>query len=65
VVFDALQLAGEPLTGLPWHERRSALEAALLVPRATISVIDVFDADPALHARLVALGFEGSVAQAP
>jgi bifunctional non-homologous end joining protein LigD len=61
VVFDALQLAGKPLTGRPWHERRSALEAALPKPSAMVSVIDVFDADPAIHARLVALGFEGSV----
>jgi bifunctional non-homologous end joining protein LigD len=61
VVFDAMQLAGEQLTERPWHERRSALEAALPGPGVRVSVIDVFDADPAIHARLVALGFEGSV----
>jgi ATP-dependent DNA ligase len=61
VVFDAPRLAGEQLVERPWQERRSALEAALPVCGATVSVIDVFDADPAVHARLVALGFEGSV----
>jgi ATP-dependent DNA ligase len=61
VVFDALQLAGEQLTGRPWHERRRALEAVLPALGVAVSVIDVFDADPAIHDRLVALGFEGSV----
>jgi hypothetical protein len=61
VVFDALQLAGDRLTGRAWHERRSTLEAVLPALGVAVSVIDVFEADPAIHARLVALGFEGSV----
>ena len=54
-------LAGEPLAARPWHERRSALEAALPTAGGAVSLIDVFDADPVVHDRLVALGFEGSV----
>jgi ATP-dependent DNA ligase len=61
VVFDVPQLAGEQLARQPWHVRRSTLEAALPVAGAAISVVDVFDADPAVHARLLLLGFEGSV----
>jgi bifunctional non-homologous end joining protein LigD len=61
VIFDAPELAGDQLAGRPWHERRSALEAALPASGATVSLIDVFDAEPTVHARLVALGFEGSV----
>ena len=61
VVFDAPVLAGEPLAARPWHERRSALEAAFPTPGAAVSLIDVFDADPVIHDRLVTLGFEGSV----
>ena len=61
VVFDAPVLAGEPLAARPWHERRNALEAALPTPGAAVSLIDVFDADPVVHDRLVTLGFEGSV----
>ena len=45
----------------PWYERRSALAAALPASGAAVSLIDVFDADPVVHDRLVALGFEGSV----
>jgi bifunctional non-homologous end joining protein LigD len=47
VVFDAPVLAGEPLDARPWHERRSALEAALPRSGTAVSLIDVFDADPA------------------
>ena len=63
VVFDAPQLDGEQLAPRPWHERRSALEAALPAASAgaSVSLIDVFDANPDVHARLLALGFEGSV----
>jgi bifunctional non-homologous end joining protein LigD len=61
VVFDAPQLAGESLAGRPWHERRSALEAALPAAGENVSLIDVFAADPAVHECLLALGFEGSV----
>ena len=61
VVFDAPVLAGERLATLPWHERRSALRDALPTSGSAISLIDVFDANPRVHERLVALGFEGSV----
>ena len=61
VVFDAPQLAGEQLADRPWHERRSALEAALPAAGAAVSLIDVFDADQGVHNQLVTLGFEGSV----
>ena len=61
VVFDAPQLAGEQLADRPWHERRSALEAALPAAGAAVSLIDVFDADQVVHNQLVTLGFEGSV----
>lgn len=61
VIFDAPRLGGEQLGPRPWHERRSALQAALPVAGAAISLIDVFDADPVVHERLLALGFEGSV----
>ena len=54
--------AGEQLAGRPWHERRSALEATLpTVAGTSVGLIDVFDADPDVHARLLRLGFEGSV----
>ena len=61
VIFDAPRLGGEELGQRPWHERRSALQAAIPSPGAAVSVIDVFDADPVVHERLLALGFEGSV----
>ena len=63
VIFDAPQLAGEHLAALPWRERRAALEATLPATSAaaSISLIDVFDADRVVHDRLLALGFEGSV----
>jgi bifunctional non-homologous end joining protein LigD len=63
VIFDAPLLAGVPLAPRPWHERRQALEATLAASGggADISLIDVFDADPIVHDRLLALGFEGSV----
>jgi hypothetical protein len=61
VVFDAPQLAGKHLVDRPWHERRSALEAALPAAGAAVSLIDVFDADQVVHNQLVTLGFKGSV----
>lgn len=61
VVFDAPVLAGEALAARPWHERRSALAAALPSTASAVSLIDVFDADELVHERLLALGFEGSV----
>ena len=62
VVFDATRLGGEPLAGRPWHERRRALEVTLpTVAGASVGLIEVFDADPDVHARLLTLGFEGSV----
>lgn len=61
VIFDAPQLAGEQLAARPWHERRSVLEATLapVSPAASVSMVDVFEADPDVHARLLRLGFEG------
>lgn len=61
VVFDAPMLAGEQLATRSWQERRSALEAALPATGTAVSLIDVFQADPLVHERLVSLGFEGSV----
>ena len=61
VLFDAPRLGGEELGQRPWHERRSALRAAVPMPGAAVSIIDAFDADPVVHERLLALGFEGSV----
>jgi hypothetical protein len=49
------------LRGRPW-DRRDALEAAQPAPTARTIVMNVFDADdPALHARLLALGSQDSV----
>jgi bifunctional non-homologous end joining protein LigD len=62
VIFDAPRLGGEELGQRPWHERRSALQAGVPAPGAAVSVIDAFDADPVVHERLLALGFEGSSA---
>lgn len=60
VIFDAPRLRGEQLAARPWHERRAALESAI-TPSPTVSLIDVFDASPAVHTELLQLGFEGSV----
>jgi ATP-dependent DNA ligase len=43
------------------HERRSALEAALPAAGDAVSLTSVFAADPGVHDRLLAIGFEGSV----
>jgi hypothetical protein len=45
--------------GAAWHERRTALEAALPPAGATVSLIDVVDPDPTVHAQLLALSLEG------
>ena len=63
VAFDVLAVAGADLRAAPWHERRAQLEALLDGATGAVRLTPVLDASPALHAALVADGWEGTVAK--
>lgn len=61
LVFDVLRLDGEDLTGLPFDERRSALESLDLPEPARLS--PVYDDGPLIWAATRTQGLEGVVAK--
>lgn len=63
VAFDVLAVAGADLRAAPWHERRAQLEGLLDGARGALRLNPVLDANPTLHAALVADGWEGTVAK--
>jgi bifunctional non-homologous end joining protein LigD len=63
VVFDALAVAGADLRAAPWNDRRARLEELLGEAAGAVRLTPVLDASPALHAALVADGWEGTVAK--
>jgi ATP-dependent DNA ligase len=64
VGFDLLTLDGEDLRGRPWTERSSQLTDALPVS-GPVRRVESLPASPAVHAAIVALGFEGTVLKRP
>ncbi len=63
MVFDLLELDGEPLIGEPWSRRRELL-TQLIVPQAPIVVLSqVYDDGPALLAAAHDRGLEGVMAK--
>jgi bifunctional non-homologous end joining protein LigD len=63
VLFDALAVGGADLRAAPWSERRERLEELLADATGAVRLIPVLDLNPALHAALVADGWEGTVAK--
>jgi bifunctional non-homologous end joining protein LigD len=63
IVFDALAVAGEDLRRAPWSERRARLEELLADADGAVRLTPVLELNPALHAALVADGWEGTVAK--
>lgn len=66
VVFDCLRVAGTDVTRRPWHERRALLEKIADLgcwPNDHLRLSEVYDADPELHERWLAEGYEGSIAK--
>jgi bifunctional non-homologous end joining protein LigD len=63
VVFDVLEVDGEPLVDLPLHERRRRLEGLVDVRSGAVLVSPAFDDGAALHAAASARGLEGIVAK--
>src|SRR5262245_49301950 len=63
VVFDALAVGGTDLCGAPWRERRARLEELLGGAQGAVRLTPVLELNPALHAALVADGWEGTVAK--
>ena len=63
VVFDALAVAGADLRAVPWSDRRARLEELLAGANGAVRLTTVLEASPALHAALVADGWEGTVAK--
>lgn len=59
VVFDVLRCDGQDTRSLPWHERRSILDAANF--EGYVSRTDVFPATPRALQVAIATGFEGVV----
>jgi bifunctional non-homologous end joining protein LigD len=62
VVFDVLELDGQPTGGLPYVERRRILEDAKLIGPAWFTP-DAFDDGPGLFAAVVKAELEGVVAK--
>jgi bifunctional non-homologous end joining protein LigD len=61
--FDALEVEGEPLVGLPLVERRRRLEALLDGRNRTVRLSDAFEDGEALYEAAQAQGLEGIVAK--
>jgi ATP-dependent DNA ligase len=64
VAFDLLELAGDDMRARPWTERRELLGEAFPTGDR-LRLIQPRPASRAVHDRLVALGFEGSVLKRP
>ena len=54
---------GADLRAAPWSERRARLEELLAGADGAVRLTPVLEASPALHAALVADGWEGTVAK--
>ncbi len=63
VAFDALEVEGEPIVGLPLRERRERLAALIDRRRGGVQVSDTFDDGPALYRAAEQQQFEGIVAK--
>ena len=63
IVFDALAIGGTDLRAARWRERRARLEELLADADGAVRVTPVLEVNPALHAALVADGWEGTVAK--
>jgi bifunctional non-homologous end joining protein LigD len=63
VVFDALAVGGTDLRSAVWSERRGRLEELLRGAEGALRLTPGIEASPALHAALVADGWEGPVAK--
>ncbi len=63
VAFDALEIEGEPIVGLPLRERRERLAALIDRRRGGVQVSDTFDDGPALYRAAEQQQFEGIVAK--
>ncbi len=61
-VFDLLEADGEPVVGLPLHERRARLEK-LLAPNRVVQLSGVFDDGEALLEAATEQGLEGVMAK--
>jgi hypothetical protein len=57
------RVAGEDLRATAWSERRARLEGLLGDATGAVRPTPVLELNPALHAALVADGFEGTVAK--
>lgn len=64
VAFDLLELAGEDLRSRPWTERTAQLRE-VFPAGGRLRLVQPFAASRDAHARLVELGFEGSVLKRP
>jgi bifunctional non-homologous end joining protein LigD len=64
VAFNLLELAGEDLRALPWVKRTELLREAFPCGDR-LRLVQSQPASRAVHDRLVALGFEGSVLKRP
>jgi bifunctional non-homologous end joining protein LigD len=62
VIFDVLELDGEPKIALPYHDRRALLDSLELAAGPWF-VAETFDAGPALFAAVCDRGLEGVVAK--
>jgi bifunctional non-homologous end joining protein LigD len=63
VVFDVLEVEGEPLIDLPLTERRKRLEALIDRRNKVVQLSETFDDGHALYDAAKAQGFEGIVAK--
>jgi bifunctional non-homologous end joining protein LigD len=63
IVFDALAVAGEDLRTARWAKRRVRLEELLGGAGGAVRLTPVLELNPALHAALVADGWQGTVAK--
>jgi bifunctional non-homologous end joining protein LigD len=62
-VFDVLEVEGEPLVGLPLHERRTRLAKLLDRRNRTVRMSETFEDGDALYEAARAQGLEGIVAK--
>jgi ATP-dependent DNA ligase len=63
IVFDALPVGGADLRAAPWSKRRARLGELLGGAGGAVRLTPVLELNPALHAALVADGWEVTVAK--